>query len=151
MSSTKFNGRILLSGCLILNDKKEILLLYRKDHHHYETPGGKVRKEECTHPNDPTIDDLAKTAEREVYEELGSEIKIETLKYFTSVEFTTPDGRLAHAHKFLTKIHSGTPHLNEPEQFSKLEYLPLRYLEDYPLSPDLRLLLAKVKGLAGNE
>ncbi len=34
--------RIQLSGCVIINDKEEILLLWKKKHQHYEFPGGKV-------------------------------------------------------------------------------------------------------------
>lgn len=139
-------GRIILSGCLIINEKKEVLLLYRTDHRFYETPGGKVRLNECKNPDAPSIDDLARAAERELYEELGDNIKIGKLKYFDKVAFTIPDGRPAIANKFLTKIISGIPKINEPERFSQLDYLPIDRLEEYSLSPDLSLLLPKLKG-----
>lgn len=145
MIHASIEGRIILSGCLIINEKKEVLLLYRTDHGFYETPGGKVRLKECKKPDNPNIDDLAKTAERELYEELGGGIKVEKLKYFDKVAFTIPDGRLAIAHKFLTRLISGTPKINEPERFSQLDYLPIERLEEYPLSPDLSLLLPKLK------
>ena len=138
-------GKIILSGCLIVNEKSEILLLYRKDHKHYETPGGKIISEECSNPENPSIEDLAKTAERELYEELGDNIKVEELKYFGKVEFKIPVGRIAIANKFLTSIESGKPRINEPKIFSKLEYLPIKNLEHYPISPDLKLLLPKLK------
>jgi len=138
---------LLLSGCLIVNDKKELLLLFRKDHKYYETPGGKVKSEECLDFNKPTINELAKTAERELFEELGNNIKIEPLKYFGNINFTIPDGRKAIANKFLTKIISGKPIINEPETFSKLDYLPIQNLEDYPISPDLKLFLKNIKML----
>ncbi len=141
------NERLILSGCLVLNDKKEILLLFREDHCHYETPGGKVRLSECKNPENPSVDDLSKAAERELYEELGNHINVEKLKYFDKAEFTIPDGRLAVANKFLTRIISGTPKINEPERFSKLEWLPLTTLEKYPISPDLRILLPMLKEL----
>lgn len=147
MSPVYYNGRIILSGCLVINDKKEVLLLYRKDHHHYETPGGKVDPEECTNPDNPTIEDLAKTAERELHEELGEDLKIQKPKYFGKAEFTIPDGRRAVANKFLTKIISGTPKITEPELFSEFDYLPIGRLEEYPLSPDLKILLPKIKEL----
>lgn len=51
-------NRIILSGCLILNDKEEILLLYRKDHKFYETPGGRVGLNECSNLEDPNLIDL---------------------------------------------------------------------------------------------
>lgn len=147
MSNLKINGKLILSGCLIINDKKEVLLLFKKGHKHYETPGGKVNLGECINPKNPTTGDLAKTAERELYEELGKDIKVTKLKYFGKVEFTIPDGRLATAHKFITNILSGKPRLNEPETFTKFDYLPINKLENYSISPDLKLLLPKLKGL----
>ncbi len=144
MAHYYINERIVLSGCLIINNKKEILLLYRTDHKHYETPGGKVRLDECDNPNELTLEDLAKTAQRELYEELGKDIKIEEFYYFDKVEFTIPGGRLAIANKFLVKL-KGVPKVNEPEIFSKFDYLPIEHLEDYPLSPDLKLLVSKLK------
>jgi len=38
------NKILILSGCLVINDKKEVLLLHRKDHNHYETPGEKLKQ-----------------------------------------------------------------------------------------------------------
>jgi len=137
--------RLLLSGCLILNDNNEVLLLYKKQHKHYETPGGKVEIGELSDPKNPTIAELAKTAKRELYEEIGANVKIKELEYFGKVEFTIPDGRLAIANKFLTKIISGTPIINEPEIFERFDYLPIQRLEEYPISPDLKLLVNKLK------
>ncbi|MCD4759668.1 NUDIX hydrolase [archaeon] len=137
--------RILLSGCFVLNDKREILLLYRKKHGHYETPGGKVHLEECSNPDNLTIEDLAKTAERETYEELGDKLKIGELTYFGKAEFKIPDGRLAIAHKFVTSIIRGSPKLTEPELFSRMDWLPIDRLGDYAISPDLKLLLPEIK------
>jgi len=148
MVHAHLEGRILLSGCLIINDKKEVLLLYRKDHHHYETPGGKVRLAECYNPNNPNIEDLAKTAERELYEELGDNIKIKKMKYFGKIAFEIPGGKLAIAHKFITSIISGNPKVNEPEICSRYNYLSIEHLQDYPLSPDLKLLLPKLREYA---
>jgi len=139
------NERLILSGCLVVNNNKEILLLYKKNHNHYETPGGKVEEKECADIREPSIEDLKKTAERELCEELGNDIKFEDLKYFGCVEFMIPDGRLAVAHKFITKIISGKPVLMEPDEFSRFDYLPIDRLEEYPLSPDLKLLLSKIK------
>ncbi|MBU4456900.1 MAG: NUDIX hydrolase, partial [Nanoarchaeota archaeon] len=141
MEYVNHNGRIILSGCLIINENKEVLLLYRKGHNHYETPGGKVHLEECKEKGVVTVDDLAKTAEREVFEELGDKIKIEKLKYFGEIEFIIPDGRLAIAHKFITKIVSGEPKINEANLFLKMDWLPLKHLGKYPISPDLKRLL----------
>ncbi len=136
---------IILSGCLIVNSNQEILLLYHNDHHHYETPGGKIKPEECADLGKPTVEELAKAAEREAHEELGEGIKLGRLAYFGSVKFNLPDGRAAVAHKFVTRIISGTPTVNEPEQFSRIDYLPIARLEEYPISPDLRRLLPRLR------
>lgn len=140
-------GNLILSGCLVINNNHEILLLYKTKHKHYETPGGKVELEECSNPENPTIEDLAKAAERELFEELGNKIKIEKLKYFDKVEFTIPDGRKAIAHKFTTTILKSMPIIAEPNVFSKLDYLPLSSLQNYPISPDLKLFIDKLKNL----
>lgn len=148
MAHIELNGRLILSGCLIINDKKEVLLLFRTKHGHYETPGGKVDTSECRNPSNPSESDLAKTAERETYEELGNGIKLAKLKYFGKAEFTIPDGRLAVANKLITKIISGKPVLAEPELFSAIKWLPLERLAEYPVSPDLKLLAPKLKEYA---
>lgn len=140
------DGKLILSGCLVIKDKK-VLLLYKKNHEHYETPGGKVNLDECSNREDPSEEDLRKAAERELYEELGSDIKVKDLEYFGHADFVIPDGRLAIAHKFVTEIISGEPKLMEPDTFSKFDYLDISKLEEYPISPDLKLLLDKIKGL----
>lgn len=137
--------RLILSGCLVLNDKKEVLLLFKKNHQHYETPGGKV--ENCKDPLNPAIEELKREAQRETFEELGNDIKISDLEYFGNISFTIPDGRLAIAHKFTTTILEGTPKNNEPEVFDHITWIPLETLEQYPISPDFKLLLPKLKEL----
>jgi len=136
---------IILSGSLIINDKNEVLLLFRKKHQHYETPGGKLDVEECLDFENPTIEELQKTAKRELIEEVKN-IEFEFLKYFGKKEFVIPDGRKAVAHKFLVKFISGNPEPNE-EIFSKIEWLSISKLENYPISPDLNLFLAELKEL----
>lgn len=148
MTHAHVEGRIILSGCLVINEKKEVLLLYRTDHNHYETPGGKVRLNDCKNPDNPSIEDLATTAERELHEELGDDVQVKKLEYFGNVAFDIPGGKLAIANKFVTSIISGTPRVNEPERFSKCDYLPIEHLGDYPISPDLKLLLPKLKEYA---
>lgn len=138
---------IILSGCLVINEKKEILLLFRKKHQHYETPGGKINPEEAKDIANPTEDELKKAAERELHEELGNDLQIAQLKFFAKAEFTIPDGRKATANKFLTKIIKGTPRITEPDLFERIEYLPIDSLENYPISPDLKILLPKLKEL----
>jgi 8-oxo-dGTP pyrophosphatase MutT (NUDIX family) len=147
MTYAQIEGKLVLSGCFIINDKKELLLLYRFDNNYYETPGGKVELSECENKIIPTIKDLEKTALREVFEELGKDIKLAKLNYFGNISFSIPNGKEAIANKFITKIISGNSKINEPKTFSKLDYLPINKLENYPISPDLKLFLPKLKEL----
>jgi 8-oxo-dGTP pyrophosphatase MutT (NUDIX family) len=103
---------IVLAGNIIINDRKEIFLLYRLKHKFYETPGGKVRGSDCKSPNKPTINELQKTAKRELLEEVDGIEKIIFLDYFGKVNFELPDGRSATANKFITGI-KGVPVPNE--------------------------------------
>ncbi|MFH1636957.1 MAG: NUDIX hydrolase [Candidatus Woesearchaeota archaeon] len=139
-------GRLVMSGCLVLNDRNEVLLLYRKKHNHYETPGGKVHPKDCSNPLESSKEELAKTAEREFYEEIGG-VKIGELKYFGNTDFTIPDGRLGVAHKFVTRLIEGEPRIKEPELFEWFDWLQLEKLEKFQLSPDLKILLPKLKKL----
>jgi len=138
------NGKVIFSGSLIINDKKEILLLHRKDHNYYETPGGKLEYTDCDCENKITIKDLERCAIREIFEELGAEFMMEELSYFDNVTFSISDGRKAIAHKFITKILFGNPKINE-EKFDKLKYIPIDQLDDYNISEDLKLLLPKLQ------
>jgi 8-oxo-dGTP pyrophosphatase MutT (NUDIX family) len=132
---------LLLSGNLIINDKKEIYLLYRNDHLFYETPGGKVKPEECQDYSNPTIEELEMVARRELQEEVAGIESIIALSYFKSVEFHTPDGREALAHKFIIRV-KGLLHPKEKGfDKEKSRWIPVRELYKYPLSPDLKLLV----------
>ena len=150
MKSLTEKGKVVLVSNLVINDNNEVLLLFRKDHKHFETPGGKPKPEECKNPENPSIDELKKAAERELHEELGENVKVQGMELFESVNFTIPDGRKAVTHKFVTKI-SGRPVLNEPEQFSRIEWLPIERLEEFPVSPDLKILAPKLKERFGKQ
>jgi len=141
-------GRLILVSCLVVNDKKEVLLMFRKDHKHYGTPGGKVHPEECKDIKNPTNEELMTVAERELREELGEDIKIEKLKFFVKVDFEIPDGRLATTSKFITKYVSGKPIIREPELFERFDWLPIENLEKYPIAPDMKLFLKRFKEYA---
>ena len=143
--SLHINGKLILSGCLIINPNKELLLLCSRKWNHYETPGGKVSLRDCSDPNNIPIDDLARTATRELCEELGGDIVIDELKYFGKTEFRLPNSKSAIAHKFTTSILYGIPIVNEPEKFSCIDWLPINHLDKYHISPDLVNLLPKLK------
>ena len=127
---------IILSGNLIINDNKEIYLLFRNDHGFYETPGGKVREGE----------ELKDAAKRELLEEVAEIKEIVSMEYFTSIKFIIPDGRTAIANKFITQI-KGNLSAKEEDLFDKdkSRWISLKELENYSLSPDLILLLPKIK------
>jgi ADP-ribose pyrophosphatase YjhB (NUDIX family) len=133
--------RLILVSCMLINDKKEILLLFKKKGGYYETPGGKVRE------LNPTLEDLKNAALRETGEEVGKSIKVGELKIFSEMEFTIPDGRQAKLTKFLAKSFTGEPKLMEPEIFDHFKWIPIRDLEKYTLSPDLKELTPKLKQL----
>ena len=138
------NSILILSGCLIINKSNELLLWHRLDHDHYETPGGKIKVDECKDFNNPTIEELKNAAKRELYEELKN-AEFSELKYFEKVEFAIPCGKKAIAYKFITKIIKGKPEINEPELFDKIEFIPIKNIERYKISPDLVLLTKKIR------
>ena len=138
-------SNLVLSGNLIINDNKEVFLLFRKKHGFYETPGGKVKPEECQNPKHPTKQELQTTAQRELLEEVSGVEEITFMEYFDQVEFQIPDGREAIAHKFITKIKGDLSPKEDLFDKNKSKYLPLDGLEKFPLSPDLKLLLPKLK------
>ncbi|MBN2420846.1 NUDIX hydrolase [Candidatus Woesearchaeota archaeon] len=134
------DGKLVLVSCIIVTKNNELLLLYRTEHNHFETAGGRMQLSDLKDKNKITMDDLKKAAVREGKEELG-DVEFSPLKHFVSVEFKIPDGRNAVAHKFLTAIKKGTPKIMEPERFSKIELVPIKTMKKYPLSPDLKLLV----------
>ena len=139
----KTNGMKNLSGLLIYDDKGKLLLLHRKDHDHYETPGGKVDKTDCKDPEKPTETDFRNTAIREAFEELGQEFIFEEPEYVKGIQFVKPNGKDAIAHKFKTRILFGKPKVNEPKTFDAIRWFGKDELkkEESNLSPDLKLFL----------
>ena len=136
---------ILLSGNLVVNNKKEIYLLYRKDHHFYETPGGKVKSEECKSLEKPSIPELEVAARRELLEEVSGIIKIVSMQYFAVAHFHVPDGREAFAHKFITKVEGNLSPREDNFDSKKSGWIKIEKLSEYPISSDLKMLLSKIK------
>lgn len=136
---------LLLAGVFLINDQNEICLLYRKDHHHYETPGGKVEKRDYPELAEPSFESIKRAAERELEEELGTMFTHSELVYFGAVDFKIPNGRRALATKFLSKFEEGTPTLKEPETFEHFRFIPIERLNEYALSSDLRLFLPRLQ------
>lgn len=138
---------IILSGNLIINDKKEIYLLYRIKQQFYETPGGKVKVSECTDINNPTMTELQQTAQRELLEEVGGIQEIISIRYFDKIQFTVPDGRSAIAYKFITTVKGKLFPNEEIFDKEKSGYIAIDKLSEFSLSPDLKKLLPKIQKL----
>jgi 8-oxo-dGTP diphosphatase len=123
--------RIQLSGCAIISNNEELLLLWKIKHQHYEFPGGKVENGES----------LEECAKRECYEELGIDVIIS--KYIEYENFDI-DGKSFQSHKFLGIIENNqTPIINEPEKFSKLFWLPIRQYQNYSCAPNVKAFCQK--------
>ncbi|MBN1175733.1 NUDIX hydrolase [Candidatus Woesearchaeota archaeon] len=138
----KINDKVQLSGMFIYNEKDELLLLHKIKHDHYETPGGKVDLTDCKDSNNPTELDLRNAAIREVFEELGQGFIFEEPEFVKGIDFIKPDGEIATANKFKTKILFGKPIINEPV-FDEIKWFSKKDLrkEDSKISPDLKLFL----------
>ena len=120
-----------LSGCAIVNDKEEILVLWKKRHGHYEFPGGKVLSGET----------LEEAAVRECREELGVDVSI--LGYVGFEEFKV-DGQTFQSHKYRGKIpNNQKPKVMEPEKFSEVFWLPIKKYQSYSCAPNLKRFCQK--------
>jgi 8-oxo-dGTP pyrophosphatase MutT (NUDIX family) len=137
--------RVHNSGTFIINDHSEVLVLYRRNHDRYETPGGKPNPGECKTPSRPTIGELEKIALRETTEELGKGIRLKETQYIGNVEFYRTDGKRMKVAKFFTTLASGIPKVGEPDTFSHMRYIPIDKLHKYSLAKDLRLFIPKLK------
>lgn len=137
---------LILSGNLIISpDNTQIYLLYRKDHQFYETPGGKVKPEECQNYFRPTLQELEKVAKRELGEEVSGIERILSMRYFQAVRFNVPDGREATAHKFIVRVKGELKPKEDNFDPRKSKWLPIANLEHYRLSPDLKILVPRIK------
>jgi len=135
----------ILSGCIVLNEKKEIFLLWRNKHPWYETPGGKIDPEECFDVKNPTIPELQHAAIRELNEEVKGITCIREIKYFGSVNFQIPDKREATAHKFIVYVEGNLSPNEDIFDAKKSRFFSISELKKQPLSRDLSLLLEKIQ------
>ncbi|MBI2147945.1 NUDIX hydrolase [Candidatus Woesearchaeota archaeon] len=119
--------RIILSGCVIL-DGERLLLLQKKEHGLYQFPGGKVEGGES----------LEQAAVREVKEEIGCDVAlIKDLGYHDFEDF----GKAYRSHKFLAKIKEGQkPRIAEPDKFSNMIWMPIRDYKQYKVAPNVKMV-----------
>ena len=123
--------RLQLSGCVVINDNEELLLLWKRKHQHYEFPGGKVEEGES----------FEETALRECKEELGVDVTI--IRYIGYEKFEI-DGKTFQSHEYLGIIKGNqVPKVNEPEIFERLFWLPMRKYKDYNCAPNVKVFCQK--------
>jgi 8-oxo-dGTP diphosphatase len=109
--------KLKLAGCVIYNDKKELLLLHRNAKRvQWELPGGKIDNNETPE----------ETAKRELLEELG--IRINIVKKMGEKDFTE-DGIAMNYVWFLAEIESGKAELIE-KRFDEMRYFTWEELKE---------------------
>jgi len=124
--------KIELSGCIIVNEKKEILVLFRKKHGHYELPGGKVEQGET----------IEQAALRECKEETG--VNLELIRYIGHEDFEI-EGKSFRSHNFLAKIKGNEkPYVTEPHIFESVMWLSTKEYDKYNCAPNVRNLCNKI-------
>ncbi len=125
--------KVLLAGCVLLDDYGRLLLLHRSsdEQSHWELPGGKIEDGEAAE----------QAAVREVREELG--VEAEVVKFLGDCSFEI-DGREYQFSWFLGKITTDEPRICEPEMFDDLEYFEVADLMSLALSPNMHELFAKI-------
>lgn len=115
------------AGCAIIEDGK-LLLLFKREHRHYEFPGGQVEPGET----------LEQAALRETKEEAGCEVEI--IKYFGYSDMT-PDpagGAIYRGRVFLAKLKSGeAAKLADPAEHEKISWISLAEYREHPLAPNV--------------
>ncbi|MCK9626947.1 MAG: NUDIX hydrolase [Bacteroidales bacterium] len=124
--------RIELSGCIVINKKKEILVLFRKKYGHYELPGGKVELNET----------IEQAALRECKEETG--VNLELIKYIGYEEFEIEEKKFR-SHNFLAEIKENEkPSVTEPHIFESIMWLNTNEYMKYNCASNVRSLCNKI-------
>jgi 8-oxo-dGTP diphosphatase len=120
-----------LAGCVIYNDKGELLVLHRNTPHltQWELPGGKIRQGESAE----------NSAVRELREELS--IKVKILRYLGGAEFV--QNNIKWNYNWLeAEIVNGEPSIGEPDIFDNFSYFSIKELTKMnDISPNLVNLL----------
>jgi len=120
-----------LAGCILLNEKGEVLLLHRstEKYDHWEVPGGKIEPAE--------LSEVA--AVREIREELGIDVQID--RKLGEASFL--DGRPMKYHWFLAQTRQ-IPTVCEPDKFVELAYFAPKKLaaSDISLSEGAKQFVA---------
>jgi mutator protein MutT len=125
--------KVLLAGCVIVDEYERILLLHRNtdSYQHWELPGGKVEEGELP----------AETAIRELHEELGVNVQLSAVLGGTDFE---DNGQDYHFDWFQAVIIGGEPSIREPHLFDDLDYIEFDDLASLSLSSNMEILFEKL-------
>ena len=125
MTEVEAVKRIALAGCAVISEGK-LLLLWKREHGHYEFPGGGVEPGES----------FEETALREMREETGCAVSL--VKPLGVFDFSV--GEEGHrCHLFLAKLKPGEePRVMEPEEFRNLIWMPLADYRRYAVASNVR-------------
>lgn len=91
-------------------------------------PGGKVDRE------GHTLDILERTVKRELFEEVGVEVK-ENVTYVYSSSFVTDDDRPVINMVFLCEYDKGTPYSKSPDEVESVQWMTLSEIMNHPKAP----------------
>jgi|SRR3989344_49045 len=125
----------IVAGCIIISDKKEILLL-RRTSGIYDIPSEKADSVAFKDPKNPDLVALQKVALIGVFENLGNDIRLDQMFFFRNSEWVE-DGKKINSYKFITRIISGSPMLNNPTLYEGISWISSERLSSLRLSPDL--------------
>lgn len=90
--------------------------------------GGKVDRE------GHVLDILERTVKRELYEEVGVEVK-EKVRYVYSSSFVTDDDRPVINVVFLCEYDKGTPYAKSPDEVESVQWMTLAEIINHPKAP----------------
>jgi 8-oxo-dGTP diphosphatase len=124
---------ILLAGCVIVDEYERILLLHRStdEQQQWELPGGKIEEGELP----------AETAIRELYEELGVNIRLTA--ELGQAEFEDDENDY-HYTWFQAVVVGGEPSVCEPQTFDDVDYIEFDDLASIALSANMEILFRKL-------
>ena len=120
---------IQLSGCVIINDKK-ILLIRKKDRDFWELPGGMVA----------TKDDVEKVAVENTKEQIGSEPTV--VQQFTILEYQK-NGKNIEANIFECNINPESEFI-PGKDIDEVKWHSILKLKDETLGEDVKTILEEL-------